>query len=75
MEIVLEDFIPKIRAILKSPDADILKEFIDMLYYRHEEYDEELLSEEDLHAIKEGEEDFRQGRFISLEDIEKKLGL
>jgi hypothetical protein len=68
MEIILEDFIPKIKAILNSPDAD-------MLYYRYEEYDEELLSEEDLQAIKEGEEDFRQGRFISLEEIEKKLGL
>jgi hypothetical protein len=75
MEINPEDFLPKIKVILSSPDADILKEFIDMLYYRHEEYDEELLSKEDLKAIKEGEEDFRQGRVISLEELEKKLGL
>jgi hypothetical protein len=75
MEITSEDFLTKIKAILNSPDADILKEFIDLLYYRQEEYDEEPLSEEDLQAIQEGEEDFRQGRFMSLEEIEKKLGL
>jgi hypothetical protein len=53
-------FRTKIKAILNSPDADILKEFIDLLYYRQEEYDEDPLSEEDLQAIQEGEEDFRQ---------------
>jgi len=51
---------------------------VDVLYEeaeRREEFDEEPFSPEDLAAIKEGEEAFQRGEFISLEDYEKERGL
>jgi hypothetical protein len=51
---------------------------VDVLYEqaeRREEFDEEPFSPEDMAAIKEGEEAFKRGEFISLKDYEKERGL
>jgi len=65
----------KFKAVAESPDADLLREFLDMLYYRHEEHDREPLTEEDWAAIKEGKKAIKRGEFLTLEELEKDLGL
>jgi hypothetical protein len=78
MEPAIDDLVIKIKAIVQGPNAELLRKLVDVLYEqaeRREEYDDEPFSPEDLAAIKEGEEAFQQGEFISLEDYEKERGL
>ncbi|MEW6659991.1 MAG: hypothetical protein AB1424_15140 [Thermodesulfobacteriota bacterium] len=70
-----EDLVGKFKAVAQGPDADLLREFLDMLYYRHEEPDREPLTEEDRAAIRQGREAIRRGEFLTLEELEKELGL
>ena len=70
-----KDLVGKFKAVAQGPDADLLKEFLDILYYRHEELDREPLTEDDWAAIREGREAIRRGEFITLEELEKELGL
>ena len=75
---LIDDLMIKIKAIVKGPNAELLRKLVDVLYEqaeRRETYDEEPFSPEDLAAIKEGEEAFKHGEFISLEDYEKERGL
>ena len=77
MEPALDDLLLKIKAISQGPNAELLHKLVDVLYEqaeRREEYDEEPFSPEDLKAIQEGEESFKRGEFISLEDYEKERG-
>jgi hypothetical protein len=69
------EIIAKFKTVLQGPDADLLIQFLDLLYHRDEAYDEESLTEEDWAAIREGKEAIRRGEFISLEELEKELGL
>ncbi|MDD2903053.1 MAG: hypothetical protein PHU44_11540 [Syntrophales bacterium] len=69
-----KDLLGKFKAVAQGPDADLLREFLDMLYYRHEEH-REPLSAEDWAAIKEGKEAIKRGEFVTLEELEKDLGL
>jgi hypothetical protein len=78
METAIDDLMVKIKAITQGPNAELLYKLVDVLYEqaaRREEYDEEPFSTEDMAAIKEGEEAFKRGEFISLEDYEKERGL
>ena len=78
MENLTDDLMVKVKAISQGSNADLLRKLVDVLYEqaeRREEYDEEPFSPEDLAAIQEGEEAFRRGEFISLEDYEKERGL
>jgi hypothetical protein len=78
MEPALDDLMIKIKAIALGPNAELLRKLVDVLYEeaeRREEFDEEPFSPEDLAAIQEGEEAFKRGEFISLEDYEKERGL
>jgi len=78
MEPAIDDLMTKIKAIAQGPNAELLRKLVDLLYEqseRREEYDEEPFSPEDLAAIKEGEEAFERGEFISLEEYEKERGL
>lgn len=61
--------------MVQGPDADLLVQFLDMLYSRYEEPDDEPVTEEDWAAIKEGKEAIERGEFISLAELEKELGL
>jgi hypothetical protein len=70
-----KELVSKFKAVAQGPDADLLREFLDMLYYRHEEHDREPVTEEDWAAIKQGRKAIRRGEFITLEDLEKELGL
>jgi predicted transcriptional regulator len=78
MEPAIDDLMNKIKAIAQGPNADLLRKLVDVLYQQteqREEYDEEPFSAEDLAAIKEGEEAFKRGEFISMEEYEKERGL
>ena len=78
METSIDDLMIKVEAIAQGPNAELLPKLVDVLYEqaeRREEFDEEPFSPEDLAAIKEGEEAFQRGEFISLEDYEKERGL
>jgi len=71
MEIAIEDLMVKVKAIAQGPNAELLCKLVDVLYEQsepREEYDDEPFSAEDLAAIKEGEEAFKRGDFISLEE-------
>ena len=78
MEPAVDELLAKIKAIAQGPNAELLRKLVDVLYEQseqREEYDEEPFSAQDLAAIKEGEEAFKRGEFISLEEYEKERGL
>lgn len=78
MEPAIDELLVKIKAIAQRPNAELLRKLVDVLYEQSEqkeEYDEEPFSAEDLAAIKEGEEAFKRGEFISLEEYQKERGL
>ncbi len=78
MEPSIDDLMSKIKAIAQGPNAELLRKLIDVLYEQaeqREEYDEEPFTPEDLAAIQEGEEAFKRGEFITLEEYEKERGL
>lgn len=78
MKPAVDDLMDKIKAIAQGPNAELLRKLVDVLYEQaeqREEYDEEPFSAEDLAAIKEGDEAFKRGEFISLEEYEKERGL
>ncbi len=73
-----EDLLVKVKAIAQSPEGDLLRRLVDILYERaaaQEEYDDEPLTPEDLEAIHRGKEDIKHGKFITLEEYERKHGL
>jgi hypothetical protein len=72
-----QDLLVKMKAVAQGPDADLLKEFVDMLYYRREEYDTEPLSPAEQEAVEAGREALQKGdmsQFISLEELKDKYG-
>ena len=66
-----EDFLTKIEAIAQGPNADLFRRLVDILYNQEEEY----FSAEDLAEIEKGEEEIRQGKYVSLEEYERTRGL
>lgn len=67
----LETLVEKVKTIAHGPHADLLEKFIDLLYEREQEE----LTPEEWAAIREGQEDARKGRVITLEAYEKARGL
>jgi len=68
----------KFKTVAQGPEADLLREFVDMLYYRREESDSEPLSPEEQAALEEGREALRRGDksyFTPWEEVKKELGL
>jgi predicted transcriptional regulator len=65
-----KDLLAMIKAINQSPNRDILRKFVNFLYEEQEE-----LTPEEWAAIREGKEDARKGRVITLEEYEKARGL
>ncbi len=73
-----EELILKVKAIAQSPEGDLLRRFVDILYERAsipEEYDSEPLTHDDIEAIRRGKEDVKNGRVLTLGEYEKKYGL
>jgi hypothetical protein len=76
MEAPVDELMEKVRAIVASPKGDLLRQIVDFMYESVEgEYDSEPLTQEDLEAIERGREDIKQGRYITLEEFERKFGL
>ena len=76
METAIDDLLHKVRLIAETPNGELLRQLVDLLYERlEEEYDLEPLTDEDLEAIRRGKEDIAAGRCINLEAYEKKRGL
>ena len=70
-----QEFLAKLKAVVHGPDADLLFEFVELLYHRQEEYDSEPLTDGDWAGIREGKEAIKRGEFITLEELERELGL
>jgi hypothetical protein len=73
-----QDLFEKVKAVAQGPEADLLREFVDLLYYRHEEFDTEPLSPPEQAALEEGREALRRGDksyFTPWEEVKKELGL
>ena len=73
-----QDLLAKFKVVVQGPEADLLREFVDMLYYRREESDSEPLSPEEQAALAEGREALRRGDksyFTPWEEVKKELGL
>jgi predicted transcriptional regulator len=67
--IIDKDLLAMIEAINRGPNRDALRKFVEFLYEEQEE-----LTREEWMAIREGQEDARQGRVITLEEYEKARG-
>jgi predicted transcriptional regulator len=65
-----KDLLAMIEAINQGPNRDALRKFVEFLYEEQEE-----LTPEEWRAIREGQEDARQGRVITLKEYEKARGL
>lgn len=65
-----KDLLAMIEAINQGPNRDALRKFVEFLYEEQEE-----LTPEDWAAIREGQEDARQRKVITLADYEKARGL
>jgi hypothetical protein len=73
-----QDLWNKVKAVAQGPEADLLREFVDLLYYRRDELDTEPLSPEEQAALEEGREALRRGdksHFTPWEEVKKELGL
>ena len=73
-----QDLLAKFKVVVQGPEADLLREFVDMLYYRREESDSEPLSPEEQAALEKGREAIRRGDksyFTPWEEVKKELGL
>jgi len=65
----------KVKAVAQGPDAELLRQLVDLLYDRYLEHDTDPLTEEDWTAIRDGKEAINRGEFITLEELEKELDL
>jgi hypothetical protein len=73
-----QELMDKVKAVAQGPEADLLREFVDLLYYRHEKLASEPLSPEEQAALEEGREALRRGDksyFTPWEEVKKELGL
>jgi hypothetical protein len=77
-KVIDQELLSKFKAVAQGPEADLLREFVDMLYYRREDSDSEPLSPEEQAALEEGREALRRGDksyFSPWEEVKKDLGL
>ncbi|MBM4283743.1 MAG: hypothetical protein FJ128_00625 [Deltaproteobacteria bacterium] len=65
-----DELFHKVRTIAAGPHGDLLRDFIDLLYERQEEY----FSPEDLAAIQEGMAQIERGEKVSWEELKRELG-
>jgi predicted transcriptional regulator len=68
--VIDKNLLAMIEAINQGPNRDALRKFVEFLYEEQAE-----LTREEWAAIREGQEDARQGWVITLEEYEKVRGL
>jgi len=68
-----DDLVARFMSVAQGPDGDLLLNLLDILYDRMTEleYDDQHLSAEDLEAIRNGQEDIKQGRCLTLEEYRR----
>jgi predicted transcriptional regulator len=71
MQVSVDDLIDKVKVIAQGPNSNALEKFIDYLY----EQEGEVFSPEDLADIEEGFAQINRGESVTLEEMEKELGL
>jgi hypothetical protein len=68
-----DDLVAKFIRVAHGPDGDLLLNLLDVLFDRMTglEYDDQHLSAEDLEALRQGQEDIKQGRALTLEEYRR----
>jgi len=61
----LDDLVAKVKAITESPQRELFVKIVESFY---EHVEPEYFSQEDLADIQEGQEDIKQGKYLSLEE-------
>lgn len=66
----MDSLVTKFISLTQGPDGDLLLNLLDILYDRmsEAEYDDQYLSPEDLEAIRQGKEEIKHGRCLTLEE-------
>ncbi len=62
---VLDDLVAKVKAISESSQGDLFVKIVESFY---EHVEPEYFSQEDLADIQEGQEDIKQGKYLTLEE-------
>ena len=68
----LDDLVAKVKAVAQSTHAKPFARIVDGFY---EQITEEYFAPEDLAEIEEGFAQIRRGEYVTLEEMEKELGL
>jgi predicted transcriptional regulator len=68
----LDDLVAKVKAVAQSSHAELFARIVDGFY---EQITEEYFAPEDLAEIEEGFARIRRGEYVTLEEMEKELGL
>ena len=69
---VLEDLLAKVKTVVQSQHGELFARIVEEFY---EQVTKEHFSPEDLAEIEEGFAQIRRGEYVTLEELEKKLGL
>ncbi len=62
---VLNDLVAKVKAITESPQGELFVKIVESFW---EHLEPEYFSSEDLADIQEGQEDIKQGKYLTLEE-------
>lgn len=68
----LDDLLAKVKAVAQSPHGELFARIVDDFY---DQITEEYFSPEDLAEIEEGFEQISRGEYVTLEELEKQLGI
>jgi predicted transcriptional regulator len=68
----LDDLVAKVKAVAQSSHAELFARIVDGFY---EQITEEYFAQEDLAEIEEGFAQIQRGEYVTLEEMEKELGL
>ena len=68
----LADLVAKVKAVAQSSHAELFTRIVDGFY---EQITEEYFAPEDLAEIEEGFAQIQRGEYVTLEEMEKELGL
>jgi predicted transcriptional regulator len=67
-----DDLVAKVKAVAQSQHGELFSKIVDDFY---EQVTEEYFSPEDLAEIEEGFAQIKRGEYVTLEELEKDLGL
>jgi predicted transcriptional regulator len=68
----IDDLVAKVKVVAQSQHGELFSKIVDDFY---DQITEEYFSQEDLAEIEEGFAQIKRGEYVSLEELEKDLGL